>query len=86
MTYIVYSKPNCPFCVKAKRALQIAEQKHVSYELDRDFTREEFITKFGEGSTFPRVVLSRSSSSCYEENLIGGCNDLIKYLRENKLL
>lgn len=78
MTYIVYSKPNCPFCVKAKRALQIAEQRHVSYELDRDFTREEFNSKFGEGSTFPRVVL--------EENLIGGCNDLIEYLRQNKLL
>ena len=78
MTFTVYSKDGCPFCVKVCRALQLAEIKHVIYKLDRDFTREEFYDKFGKGSTFPRVVK--------DEELIGGCTETVKYLREQKLV
>ena len=78
MTYTVYSKSSCPFCVKVLRALQLAEVKYVEYKLDRDFTRDEFIEKFGK-TTFPRVLLNN-------ETLIGGCTETVQYLRENKLL
>ena len=27
------------------------------YKVNRDFTREEFLQKFGESSTYPRVVV-----------------------------
>jgi glutaredoxin-related protein len=50
----------------------------VIYKLNRDFTREEFYDKFGEGSTFPRVVK--------DDELIGGCMETVKYLREQKLV
>ena len=78
MTFTVYSKNGCPYCTKVQQVLELAEVKHVIYKLDRDFTREEFYDKFGKGSTFPRVVK--------DEELIGGCTETVKYLREQKLL
>tara|TARA_S200002703_G_C3702432_1_gene215748 strand:- start:417 stop:596 length:180 start_codon:yes stop_codon:yes gene_type:complete len=58
--------------------LQLAELEHVVYKLGTDFTREEFYEQFGQGSTFPRVVLG--------EELLGGCTETVKYLREQKLV
>ncbi|OUV66837.1 MAG: glutaredoxin [Euryarchaeota archaeon TMED129] len=78
MTFTVYSKNGCPYCTKVQQVLELAEVKHVIYKLDRDFTREEFYDKFGKGSTFPRVVK--------DEELIGGCTETVKYLREQKLV
>jgi len=78
MTFTVYSRNGCPYCDKVQQVLELAEIKHVIYKLDRDFTREEFYDKFGRGSTFPRVVK--------ENELIGGCTETVKYLREQKLV
>ena len=58
---IIYSKSGCPYCVKMKKVMEIEELQHVSYELNRDFTKEEFYAKFGEGSTFPQVTLDAVS-------------------------
>jgi glutaredoxin len=78
MTFTVYSRDGCPYCDKVGHVLRLAEIKHVIYKLNRDFTREEFYDKFGEGSTFPRVV--------NEDELIGGCMETVKYLREQNLV
>ena len=78
MTYTIYSKDGCPFCTKVQRVLELAEQKHVVLKLGRDYTREEFYSKFGQGSTFPRVL--------QDEQLLGGCTETVKYLRENKII
>ena len=78
MTYTVYSKASCPFCVKVIKALQLAKVEYNELKLDTDFTREEFISRFGK-TTFPRVLLNN-------ETLLGGCNETVQYLRENKLL
>ena len=78
MSFIVYSKDGCPYCDKVVHVLQLAEIKYVIYKLNRDFTREEFYDKFGKGSTFPRVVK--------DDELIGGCMETVKYLREQKLV
>jgi len=50
----------------------------VVYKLNRDFTREEFYGKFGNGSTFPQVTV--------DEKNIGGCTDTVQYLKEQKLV
>ena len=78
MTFIVYSKDGCPYCTKVQQVLELAEVKYVIYKLNRDYTREQFYDKFGKGSTFPRVVK--------DEELIGGCMETVKYLREQKLV
>ena len=78
MTFTVYSKDGCPFCVKVQKVLQLAELQHVVYKLGTDYDRTEFYEKFGEGSTFPQVLLGDKS--------IGGCTETVKYLREQKLV
>ena len=65
-------------CQSTEEHLALAEIKHVIYKLDRDFNRQEFIEKFGRGSTFPRVVV--------DDKLIGGCTETVAYLREQKLI
>jgi len=52
--------------------------EHVVYNLDEDFTRQQFIDEFGLGSTFPQVILN--------DKRLGGCVDTVKYLKENKLV
>jgi glutaredoxin len=78
MNFIVYSKPECPYCYKIKTVLELCGQNHKIYTLDEDFTREEFYSKFGEGSTFPQVIL--------DDKIIGGCTDTIQYLKEVSLV
>lgn len=50
---------------------------HVIYQLDKDFTREEFYAEFGEGSTFPQITLDGIK--------LGGCRETINYLQENNV-
>lgn len=50
----------------------------VFYELDTDFTREEFYAEFGKGSTFPQIIMNQQH--------LGGCSDTVRYLQENSLL
>ena len=78
MNFTVYSSEGCPYCTKIKEVLELAELKHVIYKLDRDFDRQSFYDQFGEGSTFPQVVLNT-------ENL-GGCTETVAYLKENNLV
>ena len=76
--FTVYSKSGCPYCTKVEQVLKLAEQKHLVYKLNRDYTREEFYSKFGVGSTLPQVVV--------DEKKLGGCSETVKYLREQKLV
>jgi len=78
MTFTLYSKDNCPYCQKLKHLFDLTEQKCMVYNLDVDFTKDQFYDEFGVGSTFPQVTTEKSK--------IGGCNDTIKFLREQKIL
>ena len=57
--------------------MDLSELKYIVYELDRDFTREEFYQEFGENSTFPQVVL--------DDIKLGGCQESIKYMQEHNI-
>jgi glutaredoxin len=50
----------------------------VVYNLGEHFTKEEFYSEFGKGSTFPQVV-------CNDKKL-GGCTDTVKFLKENQIV
>ena len=58
--------------------LELAELQHVVYKLGVDFDREAFYAEFGQGSTFPQVIV--------DEKHIGGCTDTVQYLKEQKLV
>lgn len=78
MNFTVYSKDGCPYCQKVKQVLELTKQQFVVYNLGDEFTREEFYSEFGEGSTFPQVI-------CNDIH-IGGCTDTVKYLQEKNIL
>tara|TARA_B100000524_G_scaffold133147_1_gene66265 strand:- start:1016 stop:1255 length:240 start_codon:yes stop_codon:yes gene_type:complete len=79
MKFTIYSKDGCPFCTKIQQVMQLVELQHVIYKLNRDFTREEFYDKFGQGSTFPQVVLN-------DDQTLGGCTETVKYLQEKNVI
>jgi len=78
MNFTVYSRDGCSYCIKIQEVLQLAELKHVIYKLDRDFDKESFYQQFGQGSTFPQVVVDGDN--------LGGCTDTVQYLKENNLV
>ena len=78
MNYKVYSKDNCPYCYKLKQVLELTGSSFTIYNLGEDFTKEEFYSKFGKGSTFPQVL--------YNGTRLGGCVDTIKFLKEQQVL
>ena len=58
--------------------MEITNSQHVVYELGIDFTRDEFYAEFGQGSTFPQVIVG--------DQHIGGCSDTVEYLKENNIV
>jgi len=79
MNFTVYSKNGCPFCSKIEQVLQLSNLEHKVYKLDEDFNREEFYAEFGQGSTFPQVIMNGTEH-------LGGCTDTVKYLQENNII
>jgi glutaredoxin 3 len=79
MRFTVYSKHGCPYCEKIKQVLELAELQHQVYFLDEDYNRYEFYNAFGDGSTFPQIMLN-------DQQKLGGCSDTVKYLQENNLV
>jgi glutaredoxin 3 len=78
MKYIIYSKENCPYCDQIKQVMSLANLEHEILTLDKQFSKEEFYTIFGEGSTFPQIIQG--------ETKLGGCKDTILFLRNQKIL
>ena len=78
MNFTVYTRDGCPYCTQIKQVLGGKGLNYREYKLGVDFQREAFYTQFGQGSTFPQVVLNN-------ENL-GGCTDAVRYLREKNIV
>lgn len=71
--FVVYSKPGCPYCEKLKTVLRAKNATFADYILGEHFTREQFYSEFGEGSTFPQVLC--------EDLKLGGCTESVRYFR-----
>lgn len=78
MNFAVYTRPGCPYCSQIKQVLEGKKFNYREYVLDRDFNRDAFYSQFGQGATFPQVIMDAKN--------LGGCTDTVKYLRENNLL
>ena len=76
--FAVYSKDGCPYCSKVVQVLELAQLNHVIYKLDKNFDRQSFYGEFGNGSTFPQVVMNGRK--------LGGCPETVKYLKENNMV
>ena len=77
MNFTIYSREGCPYCDKIKEVMSLTKQNHVVYNLNDNFSKKDFYAEFGQGSTFPQVVVDGKK--------LGGCVDTIEFLRENKI-
>tara|TARA_A200000159_G_scaffold164695_1_gene195554 strand:- start:3241 stop:3486 length:246 start_codon:yes stop_codon:yes gene_type:complete len=77
MMFTIYTREGCKYCTYIKQVMDLSELKYIVYELDRDFTREEFYQEFGENTTFPQIVL--------DDIKLGGCQESIKYMQEHNI-
>ena len=78
MKFTVYSKDGCPYCTKVQQVLELTGLQYVVYKLNTDFTKEGFYAEFGNGSTFPQVIV--------DDRVLGGCSDTVQYLKEKNLV
>jgi glutaredoxin 3 len=73
----IYTKPYCPYCV---RAVSLLEQKGVAFtEIEAAFDpekRQEMMRRSGR-ATFPQIFIG--------DHHIGGCDDMLALDREGKL-
>ena len=74
----IYTRDGCPYCTKIKEVYKSKGWVYAEYKLNTNFTREQFYSEFGNGATFPQVIIS--------EHKMGGCTETVKYLRENTYL
>jgi glutaredoxin len=79
MKFTIYSKNGCPYCAQIEQVMKLANFEHVVYKLDENFNRQQFYSQFGIGSTFPQVILN-------DEHHLGGCQETVKFLQEQKLI
>tara|TARA_B100000965_G_scaffold361109_1_gene342276 strand:+ start:188 stop:424 length:237 start_codon:yes stop_codon:yes gene_type:complete len=78
MNFAVYTKDGCPYCDKVKQVLELTGSRFVVYNLGEHFEKKEFYGEFGEGSTFPQVVVDGTK--------LGGCIDTIQFLKEKRVV
>ena len=69
---VIYTRDDCPYCAKLEIILDSFAVEYTVLKLGVDFDRQAFYTEFGQGATFPQVVI--------DGMIMGGCNDTIEYL------
>jgi len=74
----IYTKPFCPYCI---RALSLLEQKGVAFdEIEAAFDpakRQEMIQRAGGRATFPQIFVG--------DRHIGGCDEMMALERAGEL-
>jgi len=68
----VYSKDNCPFCVKAKRLLEQMNINFIEKKIGVDVTREQLLEVAPQARTVPQIVINGK--------VIGGYDQLVEYV------
>jgi glutaredoxin len=70
----VYSKDDCPYCVKAKTVLSLRNIKFTEKKIGVDVTREQLLEAIPNARTVPQIVINGDP--------IGGYEQLVKYIEE----
>ncbi len=66
---IIYTKDYCPYCVKAKKLLEIKKQQFQEIDITNDpETAVKMVEKAGGRKTVPQIFINGQH--------IGGCDDL----------
>jgi glutaredoxin len=77
MIYKLYTKENCPWCVKAKQLLNSVGLQYEELHYDKDFTKDDLRELIGPNLplTVPQVVV--------RNHRIGGYEDLVEYIESH---
>jgi len=74
----IYTKPFCPYCVRAIALLKSKGVAFTEIEASRDMDkRQEMIQRSGGRATFPQIFIG--------ERHIGGCDDMLALERRGEL-
>lgn len=76
MNVLVYTKDQCPFCVRAKMMLDIKGIPFTETVIGQDILREDFIELFPEQKTVPLIIIDGVK--------IGGYEDLRQYFDDRQ--
>ena len=80
----IWGKPNCPYCDMAVNLCKTKNQIYEYKSLGKDFTSEELFEVFPDARTFPQIrVIEEWDTAVYEEEYIGGYNELAKRLNHD---
>lgn len=74
MKALIYTKSNCPFCVKAKTLFSIRNIEYTETVIGEDIMREDFMSLFPDQRTVPLIFI--------DGERIGGYDELTKYLEQ----
>ena len=64
---IVYTKPTCSYCVKAKQLLTLKDKQYTEVVIGTDIMTENFLEMFPEVRAVPFVVIDGVKIGGYEE-------------------
>lgn len=80
MTILIFSKPNCTYCDKAKALVKKLDKTYEEKVFGKDFTTpEELYEAVGKQvRTMPQIKI--------DGKLIGGYNQLVEYFNEKGLV
>ena len=69
MEVVIYSKPNCPWCVKAKELMNKLGMKYDEKKLDEDYTRDDLRLLVPENLplTVPQIFVNGNRIGSYED-------------------
>jgi glutaredoxin len=71
--YTIYTKPQCPYCVRAKALLDRGDLTYQELVIGRDITVEQVRSAFPERKTVPIII--------EDDFVVGGFDDLVESLR-----
>ena len=63
---------------EGKKILELTGSNFVVYTLGEDFTKKQFASEFGKGSTFPQVICDGKK--------LGGSIETIQFLKEKRVI
>lgn len=72
MKAVVWSKEQCPYCVQAKKLLELKGIEYEERNIQKDWTKEQLLEAVPTARTLPQIFL--------DEEYVGGFTELKKRL------
>ena len=75
---VIYTRATCPYCIRAKRLLEMRGARFAEIDINREPERRaEMIGRAGGRSTVPQIFIGGRH--------VGGCDDLFELEMDGKL-